>query len=175
MRAVRLILSLAFVAGATVATTSVRNVEAFHTKQHTEIGTPAPASLADIIAFVQLRGWPIDLGYLCKGFSLTVGNNKCAFRQIALHTKTAELDDHGFNVPTNEFPPLHIVIYHVTPLTGAFFLASKDGRLIEAISRARGTDFEPMSELAASAAFAAELSFWQSNFDQIERDTLKAK
>jgi len=128
--------------------------------------------LVEIITFVERYGWPVDLGYLCSGLSLISANQKCLFRQIAVHTKTAELIDHGFNVPTDESPPLHVVIYHVSPLTGEFFLASVDGTLIRALFRARGSDFEPMSNKRAIRAFKTELTFWHRNFTQIEHDVL---
>ncbi len=175
MQTIKRKLWLALVMGAAVAATSVGAVDAFHTEKHPHNSAQSFAPLADVIAFVQLHGWSVDLAYLCKGLALTETNNKCLFQQIAIHTKTSELDDHGFNVPTDEFPPLHVVIYHVSPLAGEFFLASKDGRLIKAIYRARGTDFKPMSNERGNDAFKAELAFWQSNLIRIESDVSKNK
>lgn len=168
-------LCLALAIGVAVAATSVSHVEAFHTRQHLENSLQRTASLSDVIVFVQRRGWSVDLGFLCKGLALKGTGDKCLFRQIAIHAKTAELDDHGFNVPIDEFAPSYAVIYHVSPLAGEFFLVSKEGKLLKAIFRARGQDFEPMSDERGSTAFAAELAFWQNNFAQIEHDTLQAK
>ncbi|HZQ14128.1 MAG TPA: hypothetical protein VFB31_15085 [Pseudolabrys sp.] len=165
----------ALVVGAAVAATSVGAVQAFHTERHGDDGPQGVAPLADVIAFVQRRGWSVDLAYLCKGLSLTEAGNKCLFRQIAMHSKTAELDDHGLNVPVDESPPSRLVLYHVTPLAGEFFLASIDGKLITAAVRARGTDFIPMPGERAGAALKAELAFWQGNFPEIERAVLSGQ
>ena len=153
----------------------VNTVAAFHNEQHVVNSPQSFAPLADVVAFVERRGWSVDLAYLCKGLSLTEAANECPFRQIAIHAKTKKLDDHGFCVPTYESPPRHLVIYHAGQLSGEFFLASIDGRLIRAVFRARGTDFEAMSDERGNTAFKNELAFWQSNLAGIERDVSNGK
>lgn len=158
-----------------VAAIPADTAAAFHNERHVVGGPQAFAPLADVIAFVERRGWSVDLAYLCKGLSLTEPADECRFRQVAVHAKIKTLDDHGFNIPTFESPPLHVVIYHAGPLAGEFFLASTDGTLIRAVFRARGTDFKAMSDERASTAFKNELAFWQSNFAGIERAVSNGK
>lgn len=148
------------------------NAHAFHSGAPTPNASHQPHSLTDVVAFVQAHGWAVNLGYVCKHLPVAKAADNCRFRQIAVHARTARLDDHGFNISLDESLPSHILLYHVTPLAGEFFVASMDGNLIAAAFRARGTDFEPMLGEHGRSAFNAELVFWQTNFVKIERDIL---
>ncbi len=165
-------LCLALVAVALMAAAQIGSAEVFHSERHRAEDQSSP--LADVVTFVELHGLPTDLGYLCKSLSLTDASRKCRFWQIAIHTKSTKWEDHGFSVPVDEVPPLHIVIYQFTPLAGEFFLLSVDGKLMRAVLRARGTDFIPMSDERARAEASIELAFWQNNLVAIERDVTSA-
>lgn len=166
-RIARLAVLITFMAAALLQT---GNARAFHREASSE--PHRPRSLAEVVAFVQAHGRPVNLGYLCKGLSVAKPTDECLFRQIAVHTKTAQLNDHGFNILSDEPLPSHILLYHVTPLAGEFFLATIDGELITAVFRARGTDFEPMLGERGRSVFKSELVFWQNNFTEIERGFL---
>lgn len=149
---------------------SIASSQAFHTD-----GPNASASLSDVIAFVNLQGWIVDLGYLCHGLSLNEGTGKCLFRQIAVHSRGKKEEDHGFNVPIDQPSTRPLLVYHVTPLTGEFLLLSVDGRLVKALFRARGDGFSLMSDERAAQVLKAELAFWKSNLAEIERSVLAGK
>lgn len=150
--------------------TSITNSQAFHTDEPN-----ASASLSDVIAFVDLQGWTVDLGYLCHGLSLNEGAEKCLFRQIAVHSRVKKEVDHGFNVPIDQPATAPLLVYRVTPLIGEFLLLSVDGSLVRAFFRARGEDFNLMSEKRAADVLKAELTFWKNSLAQIEHDVLARK
>lgn len=157
-------------AGPALAATLASSALAFHTAPPAKSKFNTSAPLSAIVAFVETHGSPTNLGYVCKAFSLSDDDDNCRFQQLAIHSKSAELDDHGFGIYHGKSQLSRILLFHVTPLVGEFFLASRDGKLIAAATRARGTDFQPMQRETGVAAFKAELSFWQNNLAQIEHD-----
>jgi hypothetical protein len=121
-----------------------------------------PLTIAEIGKHVAANGWPVDLKTLCAALEIDIGP-RCLFLQIALHNKETASDDHGFNVPADSAAPAQLVLYHVTPLTGEFFLATFDGALLKAVYRSRGNAFEPMPAEQAVFAYRSELEFWQTS------------
>ena len=149
--------------------------EAFHVtsaRAHTPIqtadGSNASPALADVIAFVNRSGWPVDLGRMCKAFN--VSQSDCRFRQVAVDTSQDGLDNHGFNVPVEATDVSgYVVIFHLRPLIGEFYLASPEGELRAALYRAKGLDFTPIANDEARHAFESEVSFWRVNLIGLER------
>jgi hypothetical protein len=125
----------------------------------------AALTIPQIARHVGINGWPVDLKSLCAALGIDIGP-RCLFLQIALHKKESRGDDHGFNVPADTGAPAQIVLYHVTPLTGEFFLATSDGRLLKALRRARGSAFEPIPSEQAASGYREELEFWQASLGQ---------
>jgi hypothetical protein len=126
-------------------------------------------TIPEIIRHVTASGWPVDLKTVCAALGINIGP-RCLFLQIALHKKESTNDDHGFNVPADSGAPARIVLYHVTPLTGEFFLATSDGKLLKALYRSRGSAFETMPAEQAVAAYREELQFWQASLGRTHED-----
>jgi hypothetical protein len=63
------------------------------------------------------------------------------------------------------------VLYHVTPLTGEFFLAAFDGKLLKALYRSRGNAFETMPAEQAVSAYRRELEFWHASLGRTPPET----
>jgi hypothetical protein len=128
----------------------------------TAVAAETPLTISAIVGHVRANGWPVDLKALCAALEINIGP-RCLFLQIALHKKESSSNDHGFNVPADSGAPARIVLYHVTPLTGEFFLATSDGKLLKALFRSRGNAFETMPADQAVAAYRGELEFWQAS------------
>jgi hypothetical protein len=129
-----------------------------------------PLTIPEIIRHVTASGWPVDLKTVCTALEINIGP-RCLFLQIALHKKESTSDDHGFNVPADSGAPAQIVLYHVTPLTGEFFLAAFDGKLLKALYRSRGNAFETMPAEQAMSAYRTELEFWQASLGRTSAET----
>ena len=134
----------------------------------------ALASVSEIASYVRTAGWPADLNYLCAALEINVGP-RCLFLQVAVHRRENTIADHGFNVPADSAAPAQIVLYHVTPLVGEFFLATAEGKLLKALSRSRSTAFETMPSDQAASAYGREVEFWQGNLAQVKRDVERQK
>lgn len=134
----------------------------------------APASIPEIVSYVRTAGWPVDLKYLCLALEIEVGP-RCLFIQLAVHRKENTAADHGFNVPADSGAPAQIILYHVTPLTAEFFLATAEGKLLKALSRSRSAAFEAMMPDRAASGYKKELEFWQGNLAQVRKDLERRK
>jgi hypothetical protein len=129
-----------------------------------------PLSISEIGKHVAANGWPVDLKTLCAALEINIGP-RCLFLQIALHNKETTSDDHGFNVPADSAAPARLVLYHVTPLTGEFFLATFDGKLLKALYRSRGNAFETMPAKQALSSLRKELEFWHASLGRTPPET----
>ena len=134
----------------------------------------ALASISEIASYVRTAGWPVDLNHLCRALEIEIGP-RCLFFQVAVHKQQNTAEDHGFNVPADSAALAQIVLYHVTPLVGEFFLATAEGKLLKALSRSRSTAFEAMPPDQAASAYEKEVEFWQANLAQVKRDVERQK
>lgn len=133
----------------------------------------ASPTFSELVSLVARHGWTVDLGRMCKTMALDPTEKKCRFLQIAFNSSGDAFDRHGFNLPVDTDNRSYILMFHLRPLIGEFFVVSTGGRLIKTFFRARGIDYGPVPDESGSAAFEKELAYWRANFAQIERDLSK--
>ena len=130
--------------------------------------TSDPAFSA-IAAFVEKWGWTADLGRMCAAFKLSPAEIECKYKQVAVAEGDGTLPNHGFNLPLNASPSApHVVLYHLRPLVGTFFVVSLDGTLKASFYRAPGADYTTIPDDEAKQAFLAEIAFWKKNLPTLE-------
>ena len=130
-------------------------------------GDPAAwPSFGAVVGLVQRHGATADLGRLCQAFGL---QQSCLFKQVAVDANSDGREHHGFNVPANGTASPYVVIFHLRPLVGEFFVASAQGELVAARFRAKGIDYSPIVPDEARRAFESEVAFWRSHLDGLQK------
>ena len=118
-----------------------------------------------VVALVQRHGVAANLGRLCQAFGL---QQSCWFNQIAIDGTADGREHHGFNVPLQGTDIPYVLIFHLRPLVGEFFVASAQGEVVAARFRAKGIDYRPLAPDAALRAFESEVAFWRSHFGGLQ-------
>jgi hypothetical protein len=79
---------------------------------------------------------------MCAAFKLG-SEGDCNFKQMAVsESPPGTVDSHGFNLPENSTrPDSYVVIFHLSPLVGNFFVVSPEGILKASYYRAKGEDY----------------------------------
>jgi hypothetical protein len=106
-------------------------------------GVPDRAALvSELTTTVLQHGWPTDLGRMCVAMKLGLGS-ECKFKQISVSPSgPGAVDYYGFNVPfSNARSVPYVIIFHLGPLVGDFFVVSPQGKLKASFYRAKGIDY----------------------------------
>jgi hypothetical protein len=136
----------------------------------------APSGMADRAALVSeltttvvRHGWPTDLGRMCVAMKLGPEAD-CKFTQISVSAnEPGTVDNHGFNVPIGSAgPPTYVVIFHLGPRVGNFFVVSPQGELKASFYRAKGVDYTEVPIADARRAFDASVVFWSNNLQPLK-------
>ena len=125
-------------------------------------------SVADVIRIVRLRGWSVNFGALCAEFELE-GHEACQFKQVSLEDDNdGKGYPRGFNVPVvNQSELPYVLIFHLNPLIGEFFVMSTEGILVRAYYRSKGRGFERIPNEAIQDEFNSDLRYWTENLAKI--------
>jgi hypothetical protein len=128
-----------------------------------------PVSIAEVIRLVEERGWRVNLGPICAAFDLPLSSGECVFKQISVSETEGRGDPRGFNVPV-ETPPgdPYVLVFHLGPLVGEFFVVRPDGELIRAFYRAKGTGYRPLPNEDVSDEFKIDIRYWLDNFSRLK-------
>ena len=127
------------------------------------------SAFADLLRFVQEKGWSTNLRQLCETLGLPEGAGNCMFRQIAVQDETERSHPRGLNVSSFSGPGgRYVLMFHLQPLTGEFFVVSPEGTLVRAYYRAVGGDYEPLPNDAVRDEFLADLHYWVSNLERLK-------
>ena len=127
------------------------------------------STFSELVAFVEKRGWTVDLGRLCTALKLGPAETECKFKQVAVAEEGGTLANHGFNLALSATQPLpYIVLYHLRPLVGTFFVVTSGGVLKAAFYRAQGADYTALPDDDAKQAFLTEVEFWKKNLSTLE-------
>ena len=143
--------------------------------QTSPAGTPDKAALvSELTALTVEYGWTANLSRLCP--AMRVGTEAdCRFKQVSVSASPAgTIDNHGFNVQVaaaGSEPAL--LLFHLGPLIGNFFLVSPQGEIKAAFYRAKGVDFTEIPIAEASAAFETSLKFWRDNLPILKEQAAK--
>jgi hypothetical protein len=122
------------------------------------------AEFADVVQTVQGFGWQKDLGNLCSRFRLDAAS--CTFKQLSVRDSQAQDHPRAFNVPEQG---RELLMFHLRPLVGEFFVVSPQGKLMRAYYRAVGRDYEQLPPHEAEAEFQADLRYWLDNLDRLKQ------
>jgi hypothetical protein len=128
-----------------------------------------PAMMSELIGIVREHGWSASMGRMCAAFKLGSESN-CNYKQMAVtESPPGTVDNHGFNLPEiSTGPDSYVVIFHLTPLVGNFFVVSPDGTLKASFYRGKGVDYTEIPNEDASRAFAAAVAFWKQNLPKLK-------
>jgi hypothetical protein len=125
------------------------------------------AELSEIVEFVQLKGWRADLGRICQEFSLEPFGADCVFKQISVQEVQSRGDPRGFNVRVGAEGVSYVLIFHLGPLVGEFFIVSPQGQLLKTFIRTKGRGYEQISNDEVRDEFRTDLAYWTDNLDRI--------
>ena len=125
------------------------------------------AELSEIVQLVKAKGWRADLEPICQKFSLEPLGTDCIFKQISVQEVQGRSDPRGFNVRAGTREVSYVLIFHLSPLVGEFFVASPQGELLKTFVRTKGRGYEPISNDAVRNEFLADLTYWKDNFHRI--------
>jgi len=129
-----------------------------------------PAAVSDVILFVQERGWQVNLGRICAEFDLPVVAGQCIFKQVSVQEIEGRGDPRGFNIPVHQSANApYVLIFHLGPLTGEFFVVSVNGDLIKAFYRAKGTGYSSLPNDDVREEFKADLGYWFNNLARLKQ------
>ena len=126
-------------------------------------------TFADVVTFVAGKGWVVNLGPLCGHLEIQAGTSACVFRQVSVEETEAHSGPRGFNVPadSSEHPP-HVLIYHLGPLVGEFFIVSPEGQLLKAFLRRKGTGYSSVPLDEVREEFAKDAAYWTVNLARLK-------
>jgi hypothetical protein len=127
------------------------------------------ALVSKLTRIVVRHGWPTDLGRMCVAMKLAPKTD-CKFRQISVSAnEPGTIDNYGFNVPLRKpGPATYVVIFHLGPLVGDFFVVSPQGKLKASFYRAKGVDYTEVPIADARRAFDASMVFWGNNLQPLK-------
>lgn len=125
------------------------------------------AELSDIVQLVKIKGWRADLGRICQELFLRPHGQECIFKQISVQEVQGRGDPRGFNVPDGADEAPYVLVFHLSPLVGEFFIASPQGELLKSFVRTKGRGYEPIPNDAIREEFVADLTYWKDNFERI--------
>ena len=125
------------------------------------------AELSEIVQLVKAKGWTANLGRICQEFSLEPHGRDCIFKQISVQEVQGRGEPRGFNVPDGVGGVPYVLIFHLSPLVGEFFVASPQGELLKTFTRTKGRGYELIPNDAIRGEFFADLTYWKDNFDRI--------
>jgi hypothetical protein len=92
----------------------------------------------------------------------------CKFKQISVSSDDKDVTDtYAVNVPLNDDRSSCIIMFHLNPLVGSFFVVFPSGSLQASYYRAKGVDYTELSKDDAHVAFEATMSFFRSNLARI--------
>lgn len=133
----------------------------------------APAysvDISDVVSLVETSGWKADLGPLCEKFGVTNVSRTCIFQQLSVQEIEGRGDPRGFNVPSTHdgVPRSFVLIFHLGPLVGEFFVATTRGDLIRAFYRAKGRDYEELPVDEVREEYQRDLECWLNNLARIQ-------
>jgi len=127
----------------------------------------ASAMVAEVTRLVEEYGWQTDMGRMCALMKLNSRNN-CRLKQIMLSaTAPNTRDDNGFIVLDDKYSS-YVVIYHLEPLVGSFFVVSSDGILKSSFFRARDVDYTELPISETHRSFQETIRFWIKNLDTVK-------
>jgi hypothetical protein len=108
---------------------------------------------------------------MCTKFELPRSGDDCLFRQLSLQDqREAPSDPRGFNVPAVwNTGPHYVVIFHLRPLVGEFFIVSPDGILMRAYLRSKGTDYSLVPNEEVQQEFNKNSAYWTTNFSRLKK------
>lgn len=136
---------------------------------------PASVTFSDIVQFVREKGWRINLGEICQKLQLPHGSDGCIFQQLSVQEAEGRSDRRGLNVPVFSGPlPSYVMIFHLNPLVGEFFIVSPDGELINAFLRFKGSDYSRVSNNDVREEFDKDIAYWAKNIVRLKK-SLAAK
>jgi hypothetical protein len=122
-----------------------------------------------LTSVVVRHGWPTDLGRMCVAMKLGPEAD-CKFTQISVSpNEPGTIDNYGFNVPLGSADPSrYVVIFHLGPLVGDFFVVSPQGKLKASFYRAKGIDYTEVPLADARRAFDASMVFWRTHLQALK-------
>lgn len=126
------------------------------------------SEIIEIIELVETKGWRADLGRICADFGLSSPGSDCIVKQISIQEIEGRGDPRGFNVPARVEDALpYVLIFHLSPLVGEFYVMSPQGEMLKAFYRAKGRGYEQVSIDEFHDEFVADLNYWKDNFTRI--------
>jgi hypothetical protein len=127
------------------------------------------ALVSELTRIVVKHGWPTDLGRMCVAMKLG-SEADCKFTQVSVSpSEPGTVDSYGFNVPLRSVGPApYLIIFHLGPLVGDFFVVSPQGKLKASFYRAKGINYTEVPLLDARRAFDASMVFWRKNLQPIK-------
>jgi hypothetical protein len=133
-------------------------------------GVPDRVALVSELTRIAVKhGWPTDLGRMCVAMKLG-SEPDCRFTQVSVSpSEPGTIDSYGFNVPLRSVGSApYVVIFHLGPLVGDFFVVSPQGKLKASFYRAKGIDYTEVPVADARRAFDTSMAFWRSNLQQLK-------
>lgn len=138
--------------------------------RHLAQNDAASVTFSDVVQFVKRQGWRASLGDICAKFELPRGLDNCIFQQLSVQETEGRGDPRGLNVPASaDAVPSYVVIFHLTPLVGEFFVVSTDGELLSAFLRFKGTDYNRVSNSDVRDEFNKDIAYWTKNFTRLKK------
>jgi tetratricopeptide (TPR) repeat protein len=132
--------------------------------------TPVPVALADVVRLVQEKGWQVDHKPLCAEFKLAQHPDSCTFKQVSVQELDGRGDPRAFNVPASSGGAIpYVLIFHLGPLVGEFFIASPEGELLKAFIRSKGTGYSQIPNDDVREEFNKDVAYWTDNFARLKQ------
>jgi hypothetical protein len=129
------------------------------------------ASFSEVVEFVQEQGWQANLRTMCSEFGVAHLTRDCVFKQVSVQDDGEDLGGrHAFNVPANAGGDVpYILVFHLKPLIGEFFIVSSDGRLLATFYRSRGAGYNKIPNEEARRAFDRDAAYWTKNLERLKQ------
>jgi hypothetical protein len=130
---------------------------------------PSHASFEDVIEMVRQHGWRVNLGHLCAEFNLSASASGCAMQQVSVEDVEDQSYPRGFNVPSSGDAATDVLLFHLNPLIGEFFVVSSEGNLKAAFVRSKGTGYDRVANEVVRDEFERDVAYWKRNFSRVKQ------
>ncbi len=101
---------------------------------------------------------------------MTQSTQDCIVQQVSVEEVEGLSYPRGFNIPVADGDKhTDVLLYHLNPLIGEFFIVSSEGLLKAAFVRSKGTGYERIANDVVRDEFERDVAYWKRNVIRLRK------